>query len=229
MLPSRRAGNNVPRRNFCAIFKRRGRDARVSIGPATIPLGYYVKSMRYGDLDLLRSPFTPTTTQRPHRIDVVLTKTPPAGSSPGITLRGRLNSIPVVPGEALPGQLLLSSEILLGKPNSMSLQSSQIDSNGLRSLFVGKTTIEHDGSFEIKSVPPGTYTVFAPNDPGRQLLRLDVADRDIIDVQIPPVEPGTTSSLMITSLPPGASILASPPNESEASPLTPPTGGAILR
>src|SRR5262245_9031169 len=58
-----------------------------------LPMGYYVKSILAGALDILQSPFTVEEGAFPE-IVVTLTRTPPSSNPPVATVSGRVNGVP---------------------------------------------------------------------------------------------------------------------------------------
>jgi hypothetical protein len=179
------------------------------------PLGYYVKSMTHGSVDLLRSPLTITPTSAWIPIQVVLTKTPPAGLSAGVKVSGRVtnwttNAPPIV----------------------VSLQFSQPDANGVRVLRLGTTNLKPDGTFEISGVPAGRYRGFTPTNSRNDLIGFEVADKDVSGLEITLPTPDAPSIIM-TSVPfagpIGRSINASPLNiAAPRTPLQPQAGSAVV-
>ena len=106
-----------------------------------LPLGYYVKSIVAGTLDILQFPFI--VGEDSHAIEVTLTRTAPLSNPPVVTVRGRVNGLPA---DAASKWVILQSGItgpaIFGVPSS-----------------IGEVPIQEDGSFEVRGVPPGNYSI----------------------------------------------------------------------
>jgi hypothetical protein len=187
---------------------------RFTVVATRMPLGYYVKSMTHGSADLLQSPLSITPESVSTPVQVVLSKVPPAGTSGGVTVSGRI-------GNWTPNAF----------PLPLSLQSSQPDKNGVQVLRLSTLEgIKPDGTFEISAVPSGTYRAFTP-DSSDDLLRFDVGAHDVRGLEIPLPYAGVPS-IIVTSIPfapLGGRVLSSPPNLApSATSLRPPSGSAIV-
>lgn len=66
--------------SFAIPLDLAGGMGQFAIEVTRLPLGYHIKSMRYGSMDLVRSPLILLPTTPVSDIQVVLTKTPPAGT-----------------------------------------------------------------------------------------------------------------------------------------------------
>ena len=169
-----------------------------TVTPEILPLGYYVKSIRHGTVDLSRSPLIVTQESGSTELQIVLTTTPPTGESTGVKISGR------VIGVSLPGT-----------PLRLSLQSFTLV-NQVMMLRIGETQTTNVGSFEFTGVPPGRYSIEAPHI-RNPLETLDVVERDILDLELRLQDPiGAQEAILISS---GASL---PPVRSLPTPVTVP-------
>jgi len=115
----------------------------VTVDP--LPLGYFVKSMTYGSTDLTRYPLVLTAKLGNPIVDIVLSKTRPAGTPPGVKVSGRV----VIQDPAGP------------KPSRL-ISLFRLQDNTY--VYVALVDTMDDGTFEIDGVPPGNYAM-APNQP----------------------------------------------------------------
>jgi hypothetical protein len=134
--------------------------ADYKITPIRLPLGYYLKSITPGSEDLLRS-----------EIELVLTKTPPEGTPKGVRISGRVTRLE----NAFPGATVY-----------LSLESSRTMTNP--TAIVGETTANRNRTFEFRNVPPGRYVLRAAT-PQSSNITLDVTNRDIVNLELPLLEP----------------------------------------
>src|SRR6185295_9471893 len=128
-----------------------------TVAVTMIPLGYHVKSITYGSVDLVQSRLTITPASGSTPIQIVLSKTPPAGVSAGVRVSGRVR-IPTGAATSL----------------TLSLQSTQTGSNGVSVLHIGNANLGPDGSFEFRGVPAGRYRGFVPSDSANSLIGFEV-------------------------------------------------------
>jgi hypothetical protein len=112
-----------------------GPAARISA--QTLPLGYFVKSLTYGNIDLLRSPLT-LDAPASGEILLTLTTTPPTTGPRGFSVSGKITGIP----ETARSRVAL---VLHGP--------SADDPRTERAIEPGQT------AFEIRNVPPGAYSL----------------------------------------------------------------------
>jgi len=103
-----------------------------------LPVGYYVKSITAGGVDILQSPFI--VVEGAPEILVTLTRTAPSYNPPTVTLSGRVSDLPAD----------TSSQWVI-------LQSS-LGSPGVPST-IAEIAIQPDGTFQRSGVPPGNYTI----------------------------------------------------------------------
>ena len=137
---------------------------------ARLPFGYSIKSMFFGDTDLLRAPLKiPDAASATGNLRVVLTTSALPNTDPGVKVSGR------VTGGALP-------------PNSWIRMQSGFgffDEGG-----VGETMLRPDGTFEFQRVPPGVYSarVLPPQGMSPQIAVV-VSDLDVTNVEVPNMPP----------------------------------------
>jgi hypothetical protein len=185
-----------------------------TVTASRLPLGYYVKSMSHGAVDLLRSPLNITPASASLPVQLVLTKAPPAGAAAGVRLLGRVTN------------WTSNAPSLV-----VSLQSSQPDANGVPVLRLATTNLKPDGTFEFSGVPAGRYRGFSPADSRTDLVGFEVTATaaKTLDITLP--DPNVPS-IIITSDPfaqPGGIIRGS--GAVVAGPRTPlqaPAGSALV-
>jgi len=104
---------------------------------APLWLGYYLKSMTAGNVDLMQNPLVVKEGAQDSDIRIVLTKTRPADTPPGVKVSGRVT-------DWKPGNRDLGLLAILGSADT---------------FHVANITPENNGSFEINGVPPGQYAL----------------------------------------------------------------------
>jgi hypothetical protein len=124
------------------------------IAVQTLPMGYYLKSIVAGSLDLLQVPLTVGETP-PAEIVVTLTQTPPSTNLALTTVRGRVNGLPAdTTARWVIVQSGTSGPAAIGIPSTIS-----------------EIPIRSDGTFEVRGVPGGTYFISSfPSSAARQTL-----------------------------------------------------------
>jgi hypothetical protein len=129
---------------------------------ANIPMGYYVKAMTSGNVDLLKNPLVVPSAAVTIPLDIVLTKTPPPGAPPVARLSGRLT------GQSFPlnSDLAMTLMVVAGTPGLLR------NTRAVAFVIVSKT----DGAFEMRGVPPGRYML--------ESRILDVAGKDISNIEL---------------------------------------------
>jgi hypothetical protein len=110
---------------------------RYFVRVAPLRLGYYLKSITYGNIDLTTNPFTLDAAGAENDISIVLTKTRPADAPPGVKISGRIT------GWKADGRTLPLFAVLTPAD----------------AFEIADVTPKDDGSFEIDGVPPGQYTL----------------------------------------------------------------------
>lgn len=123
--------------------------------PLGLPAGYTVKSIAYGGVDLLRSPFTVASDIAPElRIELAVSG-PPAT----VSVSGRVTGI-------VPGQV---QRIALREPTAPYLAAAL------------ETTVGADGAFTFPKVFPGAYLLYLKL---RAQTRITVGDKDVTGVTV---------------------------------------------
>jgi hypothetical protein len=150
---------------------------------APLRLGYYLKSMTYGSVDLTQNPLTIGGGVINTQIQVVLTKTRPPGTPPGVKVSGHI------------------IDWRTGSPSlELSAVSTAFANQGQPAdLFsVASVSPRGDGSFEIEGVPPGRYVIsrFA-ND--RSVI-FDVAGKDVANLELSLDKRGLSVALNLNSI-----------------------------
>jgi hypothetical protein len=107
-----------------------------TVTTAPLWLGYYLKSITYGNIDLTQAPLSLKSGANDSQIQVVLTTTPPPGTPPGVKVSGRIADWK---GR---GPLALA---VMPTPSEF-YRVAHVDPG-------------NDGSFEINGVPPGRYSI----------------------------------------------------------------------
>ncbi|HEX4998739.1 MAG TPA: hypothetical protein VFY29_10960, partial [Terriglobia bacterium] len=109
---------------------------------------YYLKSMTYGDVDLTKSPLTLKPSASDTQVRIVLTRTRPASTTPGVKVSGRITDWKAG------GPALALSAILTTMPDRFE---------------VAEVKPRDDGSFEIEGVPPGQYVIGRALSPANRM------------------------------------------------------------
>jgi hypothetical protein len=146
------------------------------VNTTLLPFGYHVKSMTYGAVDLLQGPINIDSSSAANELQVVLTTTPPAGTSPGVKVSGRVTGREAA-GAGNPGLVVLlgSSAAPNAGPNKVAL------------IRMGEAPVKEDGTFEIAGVPPGDYTLrYSASYRGISLqgISVQVTDRDVAGLEL---------------------------------------------
>ena len=141
-----------------------------------MPFGYYVDSMSYGVTDLTQGPIVVTRSVSSDQIHVVLTTSRPPGTAPDVTVRG---SVKELPADAADSTWVRLQSV---PPNNPELPSN---------IRVGQAPVQPDGTFEIHSVPPGTYVMGLGPVPS-PTVQLEVGDEDVDGVEIPASAPANS-------------------------------------
>jgi hypothetical protein len=137
----------------------------VSVAP--LRLGYYLKSMTFGNVDLTRNPLTFGADGANTQIQVFLTKTRPAGTPPGVRVKGRI--IGWSPG---------GTELELN-----AVSTTVVNRGHSEDLFsVASVTPRDDGSFELEGVPPGQYVISRYGSD--RSTAFDVAGNDVSNLEV---------------------------------------------
>jgi hypothetical protein len=132
------------------------------------PLGYTVKSMTYGTVDLLQGlPFTIVDSTKPTEIRMTLAKKPPAG--PLRKVSGHVEGVSV------------------DQAGWVEIQSAD---SGVPRALRGEAVVRSDGSFQFENVPPGDYILHFRKgfDPG-QIIAVTVGTADLSGITLPMTSP----------------------------------------
>jgi predicted DNA-binding protein len=118
-------------------------DGEFDIRLSLIPIGYWVKSMTFGSIDLTKSTLiSGDSALNTLEIRVVLTTEAPDKASAGVTVSGTVVGLPEN----------------ASTPRWVTLQSQGGAAvNGLVEQRMAQTTPASDGTFAIRHVPPGNY------------------------------------------------------------------------
>jgi hypothetical protein len=132
---------------------------------APLPLGYgYLKSATFGNVDLTTGRLAVTEGLNATEVRVVLTKTRPAGSPPGVKVSGRMTN------RAQLALISLTSVI------------DKVHPGDVHNAVAFVTPRDRDGVFEIEGVPPGRY-MLGPRT-GKLFMSLDVAGSDVTNLDL---------------------------------------------
>jgi beta-lactamase regulating signal transducer with metallopeptidase domain len=149
-------------------------DGEFEIRPSVLPMGYWVKSMTFGETDLttskLRIGEEPALSAT--EIRIVLTTEPPNNAPAGVTVRGSVT----------------------GLPENVKLRWVALESTGgaaqgataSAEQRIALTEPAPDGTFTIPHVPPGNYTarVHTPGSPTGAGTAVLVGDREVNGINI---------------------------------------------
>ena len=130
--------------------------------PGRVPLGVYVKTMVHGPKDLLASPLVITPASAATPIQIVLTRTPPTSSLPGVNV-----SVPFAPS----GGMISASPVNVARPSTplqapsgfglVSIAQSGSYQGKLYEGAISFFRIEQSGNMlEEKRLEPGTALTF---------------------------------------------------------------------
>jgi hypothetical protein len=127
-----------------------------------LPLGYYVKSIVAGGMDILQSPLI--VSEGAQEIVVTLTRTAPSSSPPAVTVSGRVSD--------LPADTSSKWVILQANPGTFGVPS-----------MIAEIPIQADGTFHVAGVPPGNYNI-GPFQQGQQQRPLAVPSDGVRGVEV---------------------------------------------
>jgi hypothetical protein len=113
-----------------------------TFGVTEMPINLYVKSVTFGEVDVLKDGFRVSGVSPETELKIVLTPTPPVAQSPGVRIRGRV----IWPGNAAP--LAVSFETRT--PGA---------ANQRPTVRIAESLVKQDGTYEFTGVPPGRYFV----------------------------------------------------------------------
>jgi hypothetical protein len=135
-----------------------------------LPLGYYLKSMTFGTVDLTKGPLNPPLNPAGGQFEVVLTKTPPVGSPPHRKVGGRI----------------LGLDFPLSADFELALRDLSIVGPGPSQVVAHVKAGRQDGVFEIENVPPGKYILQEPFSSSSKFLSLtfEVSANDVTNLEL---------------------------------------------
>ena len=147
-----------------------------SISLLRLPLGYSVKSMTQGSIDLLKgAAFTIADVTKPVEVRMVLTAKVPEGAA-WRKISGRVDGF--VRGTS--SRVALAPVLQFGSGPGTVVEERE-----------GEARVREDGTFELANVPQGEYTLRYDPDPtgGRtisgRMIQLTVGDSDMSGVSVP--------------------------------------------
>jgi hypothetical protein len=138
---------------------------------ARLPFGYNIKSLTYGDVDLLKTTLKiSNVADATGDVRMVLTKTPPPGTSGGVKVSGRATGAPPPANAWITMQTGAQGSVYAGS--------------------IGETLVRPDGTFEFQHVPPGSYSAqLMPRQAFLGSIAVVVEDVDVSNVEIPNMAP----------------------------------------
>jgi len=144
--------------------------------PTVLPIGYELKSMTFGNVDLMKQSLSvalPTTAQT---IEIVIAKTQP----PGVHVSGRVKDIAAPTGNPTPVRRASLATIRTAtNPQTGTLVDTQ---------YFAEVLLNADGSFDLQGITPGRYILQVPGVPG---MPLEVGTNDIDRLEFSAAGPPT--------------------------------------
>ena len=136
-----------------------------------LPMGFTLKSLTYGSVDLLNSAFQISEPPSPEEMQMTVARAARAGI-PWRTIRGRIESPPQ--NGTLPVWVDISGTA-----------SATHGTGKINERRRGEVQAQPDGAFEITGVPPGSYAVraFMDNTSG-QPIEVTIRDSDVDGVRL---------------------------------------------
>jgi hypothetical protein len=136
-----------------------------------LPMGFTLKTLTYGSVDLLNSPFQVSEPPSPKEMQMTVARAAPAGI-PWRTIRGRIEGPPQ--NRTLPVWVDISGTA-----------SATHGAGKINERRRGEVQAQPDGAFEITGVPPGSYAVRAFIDNiGGQPIEVTIRDSDVDGVRL---------------------------------------------
>jgi len=136
--------------------------------PTVLPIGYELKSMTFGNVDLQKQPLSVAMPPPTQTIEVVLSGTPESR----VRVSGRVSDIPAPTANLTPVRRASLATIRTStSPQTQTLVDTQYSSEVL---------LNADGSFEIQGVTPGQYILQVPGVAGRP-VEVGTTDVDRLD------------------------------------------------
>jgi hypothetical protein len=154
--------------------------------PTTLPIGYELKSMTFGNVDLLRQPLTLATAPSAQTIEIVLVRT----TESRVRVSGRVTGIPAPIGNLTPVRRVSLTTI---RTATSSQTRTLVDTQ-----HHAEVLLNADDSFEIQGITPGQYILQAPGVLGRPIA-VGTTDTDVGRLELPLAGPsisGFVSNLL---------------------------------
>ena len=151
--------------------------------PTILPIGYELKSMNYGNIDLVKQPLSVTVPPSAETVEVILTKT----SQPRFHVSGRVTGLPAPTGNLTPVRRVSIATIRTEtSPQTGLLTDTQ---------YSAEVLLNPDGSFDISGVTPGRYILQVPGVPSKP-LDISTADITRLDFSVVPSAPVIGTNLL---------------------------------
>jgi len=132
--------------------------------------GYYLKSMTFGNVDLTKNPMIVQPAWTSTEIQIVLTRTRPGNTPPGVLVNGRITNLDFPFSADLPLELL---DISIPASSNQTVADLKAD--------------RKSGFFEISGVPPGSYAI-RTQPPGTRALEssvpFNVSGSDLTNMEV---------------------------------------------
>jgi hypothetical protein len=147
--------------------------------PRALPIGYELKSMTFGNVDLMKQPLAVALPMSGQTIEIVLAKT----QASGVHVSGRVKDIPAPTGNLTPVRRASLATIRTAtNPQMGKLVDTQ---------YSAEVLLNADGFFDLQGITPGRYILQAPGVFG---MPLEVGTSDINQLEFSAAstpEPGT--------------------------------------
>jgi hypothetical protein len=147
--------------------------------PRALPIGYELKSMTFGNVDLMKQPLAVALPMSGQTIEIVLAKT----QASGVHVSGRVKDIPAPTGNLTPVRRASLATIRTAtNPQMGKLVDTQ---------YSAEVLLNADGFFDLQGITPGRYILQAPGVLG---MPLEVGTSDINQLEFSAAstpEPGT--------------------------------------
>ncbi|HEX4998071.1 MAG TPA: M56 family metallopeptidase [Terriglobia bacterium] len=172
-----------PYTNTQGIFAFRIAPEKYAVTLTPLRLGYCLKSATYGATDLTRAPLVLKPDADDTQIQVILTRTCPAGTT-GFRISGRVTDWP--PRQARIRTPSSGSRSGRGSPPlrpTLSLSAAMTDRP--KEFFdIYSITPRANGAFDIDGVPPGHYAIKSSSTGDAPLVSFDVAGKDVSGIEV---------------------------------------------
>jgi hypothetical protein len=131
--------------------------------PIVLPIGYELKSMTFGNLDLMKQPLAVALPLTAETVEIVLAKP----KTSGVHVSGQVKDIPAPTGNLIPiRRASLATIRTATNPQTGKLADTQ---------YFAEVLLNADGSFDLQGITPGRYILQAPG----VVLPVEVATNDI--------------------------------------------------